>query len=63
VELWEEHERQCDSVTLSLVQSRAVFLQIQGMDFKWLEPETSAPISVQPINRIRVWGIGLENER
>lgn len=28
-----------------------------------MEPESSCPATIQPINRIRVWGIGLENER
>jgi len=29
----------------------------------WLDPETSSPTATQPINKIRVWGIGLENEK
>ncbi len=45
------------------VQGKVVFLQIQGMELRWLNPETSNPHAVQPINKIRVWGIGLENER
>ena len=48
---------------LTFLQGRVVFLQVQGMDLKWLDPETGNPISVQPINKIRVWGIGLENDR
>ena len=40
-----------------------VYLQIQGMVIHWLDPETSNVIVSQPINRIRVWGIGQENDR
>ncbi len=36
---------------------------MKGMNFHWLDPSTQAPITTQLINRIRVWGIGLENER
>lgn len=42
---------------------KPVFLQIQGRELRWLEPTTSQASFSQPINRIRVWGIGLENER
>lgn len=44
-------------------QGEAVFLQVKGLDFFWLHPQTLSQLRVQPINRIRVWGIGLENER
>jgi hypothetical protein len=33
------------------------------MELQWVEPEASSPTTIQPINRIRVWGIGLENDR
>ena len=40
-----------------------MFLQVHNTDLCWLDPETSTPTTTQPINKIRVWGIGLENER
>ena len=40
-----------------------MFLQVHNADLRWLDPETSTPTTTQPINKIRVWGIGLENER
>lgn len=40
-----------------------MFLQVHNADLRWLDPETSTPTTTQAINKIRVWGIGLENER
>ena len=36
---------------------------MEGMEFRQLKPGTLSVLGVQPINRIRVWGIGLEDER
>ena len=33
------------------------------MELRWLNPADSSISVVTPINRIRVWGIGLENDR
>ncbi len=40
-----------------------MFLQVHNASLRWLDPETSSPTLTQPINKIRVWGIGLDNER
>ena len=40
-----------------------MFLQIQGMELRLLDPKSSTVLSVQLINKIRVWGIGKDNER
>ena len=45
------------------LQGKEVFLQIHGMELRLLDPESSTVLSVQVINKIRVWGIGSENER
>ena len=44
-------------------QGKAIFLTIRGMELQWVEPESSCPATIQPINRIRVWGIGIDNDR
>jgi amyloid beta (A4) precursor protein-binding family B protein 2 (Fe65-like) len=44
-------------------KGQPIFLVIRGMELQWVEPEASSPTTIQPINRIRVWGIGLENDR
>ena len=44
-------------------QGQPVFLVIRGMELQWMESEGTSPTTIQPINRIRVWGIGLENDR
>lgn len=46
-----------------IVQGEEMLLQVKGMHFHWLDIAARAPITTQLINRIRVWGIGLENER
>ena len=48
---------------MDVLQGEAVFLQVKGLELRWINPETSATRIVQPINRIRVWGIGLDNDR
>ena len=45
------------------MQDKTVFLQIHNANLRWLDPETSTPTLTQPINKIRVWGIGLENDK
>ena len=44
-------------------QGKVVTIQIEDMQMKWISPESTTPLCVQPIGKIRVWGIGLENER
>lgn len=46
-----------------IFQGKEVFLQIQGLELRLLDPRSSIVLSVQQINKIRVWGIGKENER
>ncbi len=50
------------AVSLSLQETK-LFLQVHGATLRWLDPETSSPTLIQPINKIRVWGIGIDNER
>ena len=45
------------------VQDSKVYLQVHNAALRWLDPDTSSPTLTQPINKIRVWGIGLDNER
>jgi hypothetical protein len=45
------------------MQCEEVLLQVKGMELQLLKPGSSVPMATQLINRIRVWGIGLENER
>jgi len=40
-----------------------VLLAVRGLTFLWLHPQSNVPITAQPINRIRVWGIGLDNDK
>lgn len=47
----------------AIEKGKVVTLQIEDMIMKWLSPESSTPLCVQPIGKIRVWGIGLENDR
>eukprot|EP00731_Ephydatia_muelleri_P030773 Em0022g287a len=44
-------------------KGKVVTIQIEDMQMKWLSPESTTPLCVQAIGKIRVWGIGLENER
>lgn len=44
-------------------KGKVVTIQIEDMQMKWISPESTTPLCVQPIGKIRVWGIGLENER
>lgn len=49
--------------TVCCLQGKVVTIQIEDMQMKWLSPESTTPLCVQAIGKIRVWGIGLENER
>ncbi|XP_065886432.1 uncharacterized protein [Dysidea avara] len=44
-------------------QGKEVFIQISGLELRLLDPGSSTVLSAQLINKIRVWGIGVENDR
>ena len=48
---------------VSLQNRKEVLLAVKGLTLAWLHPQNHVPIVTQPINRIRVWGIGLDNDR
>jgi amyloid beta (A4) precursor protein-binding family B protein 2 (Fe65-like) len=57
------HKSIAETYSSGQAKGKAIFLTIRGMELQWVEPESSCPATIQPINRIRVWGIGIDNDR
>lgn len=51
------------SVVCIYLQNDKLHLQIQGLDLKWLNAIDGSVILTQSINKIRVWGVGQDNDR
>ena len=48
---------------LPLVQGKELIMEIDDAELRLLDPDSAATLHAQPLQQIRVWGVGQDNGR